>query len=210
MTTLAVLLAGLAVLAAAWIWSVRAADAVVGVTVSALLATLATVFNVVVPVADVEATTTVVVCVSLVLGVRMSVLVAVLAVIGTGAAAGLGTWTGWQVAGFVLVATGARLARPALDLVRDPATQAWAIAALAGVLTLMYDTVTTVATVQLTGTQVAGGFWSSAGSLLLLGVPFTATHVVGNVVIARLLAPPLVLALERARVRIDVRQSAHV
>lgn len=189
---------GVIVLLATWRFGLGAARSPVSVAVLATLATLGSVFNIVVPVSNVEATTTLVACVALVLGFRSGLLVGVLAVIGTGIASGFGVWTGWQVAGFAVVAAGMVLVGSLSRAV--PSAWRWpSLGAAIALLTLAYDVVLSLPSA---GMLPGAAGMASLPALLLLGAPFTLTHVVGNVIIFLAIGPSLVHALERARVRI--------
>ena len=70
MTALITLLAGLALMLACSMWATRSDDAATRVTLIVMLGISATAFNVVVPIPNIEATTTAVLCAGLVLGAR--------------------------------------------------------------------------------------------------------------------------------------------
>lgn len=200
MSAMVVLMLGLVVLGLAWRVGLGAISSPVALAVVATLAMLGTVFNIVVPVANVEATTALVACTAIALRVRSAMLVGVLAVLGTGAVSGIGPWTGWQVAGFMLVAVGAAAASHVVR--RAPRAWRWPLlAASVGLLTVAFDVVVTVPSLALATGSASS---TSLGGALLLGLPFTITHVVGNVVIFIVIGPSLLHALGRARSRMEM------
>lgn len=190
------LLAG-AVVVALWRWASTSAAHARMATVQVTLAMCAVAFNVVVPISNIEATTLVVVCAAVCLGLRSAVVVAIISVLGTDVVGGFGVWTVWQVIGFVLVAALARASRVLLrDGMREQATLALMLCVV-GVGTLVYDLVVTIGTTAML-TPGADMSPHGIGALVLLGLPFTVTHIIGNLVIFVVGAPPLMRALRRA------------
>ena len=189
-----------------WRWSLGSATHARAATIQVTLAVIAVAFNVVVPISNVEASTLVVVCAALALGLRASLVVAVLCVIGTDAVSGLGAWTLWQVIGFAVVgalAAGAVAAVRRVEAVhgrvRTRSVERTGLVVLVALLTLVYDVVVTVGTLPTLGVPAAAMSTHAIGASLLLGLPFTLTHMVSNGVLAFVGAEPLLRALCRAR-----------
>jgi energy-coupling factor transport system substrate-specific component len=202
MSGIAVVLGGLLALVLASSWALRGLDSANRVAVVVLLSAFATAFNLVVPMPNVEATTTVVVCTALTLGLRPAIAVGILAVLGTSITGGLGLWTGWQVLGMSLVASLAATFGPAA---RDVVAGAGRVrlGCLVALATVAYELVVTMPTVQLAGAgRSAGGFLEGMVALVLLGLPFTIVHVIATVALTLVAGPALVAALERSRNRL--------
>lgn len=205
MTGVVVVLGGLGLLLVVWAWSGRALDSANHVAVVVVLGTFAAAFNLVVPVPNVEATTTLVVCTAAVLGMRAAVAVGLVAVLGTGITGGLGIWTGWQVVGMSVVAAGGSLLPRGAVSALSSGRRRWWLASWAGVLTIVYELVVTLPTANLVGvTQSVGGFDDRVLGLFLLGLPFTAIHCATNVMFVSLTGPSLIAALRRASMRLSL------
>lgn len=190
------LLAGVVLAVAAWAWAMRAATDGGRVAVAVVLAALATAYNVVVPVPNVEATTTVVVCTVVVLGLRTGCLVGMLAVLGTGVTGGLGPWTAWQVVGTCVVALCAAAAGP-LARAHPGGAGRLVLASCVACATIAYDVVVTVPS-----TLALGGSADAVRASLLLGLPYSFVHVLATTALTWALAPSLIAALDRARLRL--------
>lgn len=199
MNAVLVLVAGIALAACAWSWSMRSLDGAARMAIVAVLGVTAAAFNVVVPVWSIEATTTVVLCTALVLGVRTGIAVGLVAMVASSVTGGIGVWTLWQSVAVVVVACmGAALARTAshADWFRQPRLGLLAISA--AVAAIAWDVVTTggfVLTLAPAGT--------SLGSALLLGLSFTIVHACFCAALTAVGGPPLIHALARARPRLE-------
>lgn len=200
MTGLVVIVAGLALAGTAWRWAIRGVEGPERLSVAVVLGLMATAFNIVVPVPNIEATTLVVVCLAVALGPSAAVVAAIVAVLGTGMTGGVGVWTAWQVVGYVTIA----LVASALVRARVNLDGRWMIVATVMVGTIVYDVMLTVTGVWTLGLADPEGGAASVLDALLLGAPFTLTHVAGNALIAVLGAPALVHALSRARQRMPL------
>ena len=196
MTMLVSFLIGAICVVGVWKWSIGGAGDARRAAVVASLATLASVFNLVVPLPSVEVTTLVVVCCAVMVDVRVAISVGVICTLAGGAFAGVGPWTVWQVLGLVLVAvlvgSSSRWLR---SLMLDETRVAPTVSMVVVVSVMVYDVITT-----------AGGLVSVTGSTrfidaMLLGVPFMVVHVVTSCVLAWIAAPSLVRALHRVRSR---------
>lgn len=206
MTAVYAILAGCLLAAVGWWWSNRGIDGANRVALVALLGVLATTYNVVVPIANVEATTTMVICAALVLGARTGAAVGIVAVIGTSSTSAFGTWTLWQVVGTCVMAVVAAAAAHVFVRVRvvDWTTTSGRVllGALVAVATLAYDVVVTVPTVFAVGAVGTDTGLERMASALLLGVSFTLVHVVATTALSVMVGPSLLQALERARLRL--------
>ncbi|MCW2923439.1 MAG: hypothetical protein JWM98_843 [Thermoleophilia bacterium] len=190
------LLAGVALAAAAWRWSMHSVADASRVALVTVLGVTASAFNVIVPIASVEATTTVVLCAALALGARTGVAVALVAIIGSSVAGGLGPWTVWQVVAYVLVALVGGALGPATRRTDWFAPRgALVLGVTAPACTLAYDVIVTVPS--------AITLHTSPTAALLLGAAFTITHVVFTTAFTIVGGPPLLHALTRARPRLD-------
>jgi len=158
-------------------------------------------FNLVVPVPNVEATTLVVVSLALRLGAAEAVLAGTIAVVGTGVAGGIGVWTAWQVVGFGIIALAVSAITTATTRgkARSPGPRRPFLLACVAGGTVFYDLLLTASGTWL---LVDGAAWGSAvRAALLLGAPFTFTHLAANLALAWLAGASLGQALERARAR---------
>lgn len=179
-----------------WRYSIRGAHDARRAAVVASLATLASVFNLVVPLPSVEVTTLVVVCCALMVDVRVSIAVGVMCTLAGGAFAGIGPWTVWQVLGLVLVAVLTGSCGGYLRSVMSDSTRVAPTVSLVVIVgVVVYDVVTT-----------AGGLVAITGHTrfvdsLLLGAPFMIVHIVTSGILAWIAAPSLVRALRRVRDR---------
>lgn len=208
MTALLTLAAGVLVAIACWHWSMRSLDGATRMALVVSLGVAATVFNVVVPIANVEATTTVVLCASLVLGAPTGAAVGLVAVIGTSITGGVGMWTTWQVVGMAAVAVlGDLLGRVSRRRTDWFGTRSASLVGVAIVATGTYDVLVTVPTVFLLAPIGPGSATERAISALLLGVPFTIMHVVFVAAFTALAGPSLLFTLGRARLRLDAQVS---
>lgn len=196
---------GLALAVGAWRWSARGADDATRVAIVAVLGVAAATFNVVVPVASVEATTTAVLCSALVLGARTGIAVALVALVASSVAGGIGAWTPWQFVALVGVALVGRIAAVLLGPDRDwyaPSVVA-TLAGAAAVSTIGYDVVVTASSLLSYGASGGGTFLESLASAMLTGLAFTLTHAAFTTAFTVVGAPPLLHALSRARARLD-------
>lgn len=171
--------------------------------VAVVLATCAAAFNLVVPIPNVEATTMMVVCASLVLGIRVASIVGALAVLATGITGGLGYWTAWQVLGYAVVAVVSVVLVLGWSRRHNVATiHPLALAGVTMIVTTIYDVIVTVPGVQIALTSGAS-FSSALQGALLIGAPFTLVHVAATSVMTAVAGPPLIRALTRARRRLS-------
>lgn len=201
MSAALVLLAGLLLAAGAAAWSARAADGSARVALVAVLGVVAAAFNVVVPIPSVEATTTVVLCTAIVLGARTATAVALVAIVASSVAGGVGPWTAWQVLAAVGIAlAGALVGRAARDVDWYATGRLVQLGCVAALAATGWDVVTTAGSAVALG---ASGVDGRLGSLLLLGAPFTLTHAAFTATFTAIGGPPLLHALGRARHRLD-------
>ena len=209
MTALWTLLAGLALVVAAWRIGASALERAGQVALVAVLGVTAATFNVIVPVPSIEATTTIVLCTAAVLGLRMAVGVGLVAVVASSVAGGVGTWTIWQVVAVVVVAVVGRIV-----LHRDPATDWYrgssraAIVVAAVVATVAWDVVVTAGSAGSYATQSGLSWGEQVVSALLVGIAFTVVHVVFTTLFSVAGGPSLLHALQRARPRLAGGQVA--
>lgn len=206
MTAVWTLLSGIALATIAWRWSIRGVGGASRIALVAVLGATAAAFNVVVPIPSIEATTTVVLCTAIVLGVRMGAAVGLVAVVGSSLAGGVGAWTAWQVVAVTVVAAVGALAGRAVAA-RDvdwftPAPRI-ALAIAAAVATLAWDVVVTAGGVASYATQPGLTPLEQVVSALLLGAAFTLVHVVFSTAFTVVGGPSLLHALERSRPRLD-------
>lgn len=204
MTALWTLLAGLVLAAGAWRWSTRSVDGSARIAIVAVLGVTAAAFNLVVPVPSIEATTTIVLCATVALGMRTGIATGLVAVVASSVTGGVGVWTIWQVVAVAAVATiGALLGRaagPDADWFSPRRAALLAIAAMAA--TVAWDVVTTAGSVASFAIQTELTPMQQVASALLLGAMFTVTHVVFTTAFTVVGGPPLLHALARARPRL--------
>lgn len=201
MTAMLVLALGIGGAFAMWRLSAAGAQRAHELVVIVTLAMLAATVDIVVPIPDLELTTTVVACVALVLGVRAGTLTAIVAVLLSGAVAGLGPWVPWQIVAFAMVAAGAAGIGRVVTPARLITTHRPLLVATIAILVAAYDALTTVTTTTL----VTNLPLTEAGRVLLVGLPFTLLHVVGSALVTWFAAPVLVPGLQRVRRRLDVQ-----
>ena len=204
MTALWTLLAGLVVAAGAWRWSTRSSDGSARVAIVAVLGVTAAAFNVVVPVPSIEATTTVVLCAAIALGMRTGIAAGLVAVVGSSVTGGVGVWTIWQVVAVVAVAgIGVALGRTRRrDVDWFDRRQAPALATAAMLATISWDVITTAGSAASFAAVPGLSPMQQVVSALLVGAMFTLTHVVFTTLFTVLGGPPLLHTLTRARPRL--------
>jgi hypothetical protein len=207
MTPIALLLLGCSMAIAIWVIGISARDrsAADRVCLAVVLGVLAAACNLIIPIPNVEVATTLVMVAAVTLGVRTSLLVGAIAVLGSSLSGGVGPWTAWQIVGFAAVAVVARA-------VLGDATRArhvWALAATAVLATLVYDALVTGTSLQLTGATAGMPASEAFRTAMLLGLPFTLLHVMTNVVCAVAIGPPLIDGLARARGRMHGPAERH-
>lgn len=205
MTAALALIGGMVLAVGVWLAAARSAADATRMSLVAVLGVSAAAFNVIVPIASVEATTTTVLCTAAALGARTGLGVGAVAVLGSSIAGGLGPWTPWQLVGVAAVAavgaaTGAAARRAAGPGGSDARL---ALAAAAAVATLAYDVVVTVPTLLVLAPG-EGPVAGQAGAALLVGAPFTLVHVLATTAMTWAAAPALLHCLARARLRFDV------
>jgi hypothetical protein len=195
--------AGLVVALICWHWSLRSLDGATRMALVVSLGVAASAFNIVVPIANVEATTTVVLCTALVLGAPTGAAVGLVAVIGTSITGGVGSWTTWQVVGMAVVALlGDLLGRVSHRRTAWFGARSLQLFLLAALATCAYDVLVTVPTVFLLAPMRSGPATERIASALLLGLPFTLVHVVFVAAFTALAGPSLTFTLGRARLRL--------
>lgn len=199
MIALAALAAGALVCVLAWTWAAAGLHTGTRVAVVVVLAAAAVAFNTLVPIPNVEATSTVVICVAATLGLRSALAVAVLAVVGSDVASGIGLWAVWQAIGFALLAAAAHLLARVVSLRADSFDARLWFAAAAVPLTFVYDAVVTIASIVVTGAVAPGRY----GYVLLAGLPFSTVHAAATAAMLLLAGPALLRALNRASLRLD-------
>lgn len=213
MTLLILIIGAIAGAAVVWWWSLRSMHGANELAVAVVLATCAAAFNLVVPIPNVEATTMMVVCSSLVLGVRVASIVGALAVLATGITGGLGYWTAWQVLGYAVVAVLSVVLLFAWNRRHDVSTlHPLVLAGVTVIVTGAYDIIVTVPGVQIALTSGAS-FSSAMQGALLIGAPFTLVHIGATTAMTAVAGPPLIRALTRARRRLSsspIRQKSIV
>lgn len=207
MSGIALLIGGVAIVLVALRWSQASATNEHRMALIATLGVLAAVYNVVIPVPNVEATTLVVVASALVLGGPFAASVGVVAIIGTSSVSSVGVWTLWQIVATCAIAVVAGIvggvmrgtARGSSDALvwRSWAARAVALVLVAG-STIVYDVFTTW-----TSLATFGGVHQRFDTALLAGVPFYVVHLVASTTLAALVAVSLLEALERVRPRLD-------
>lgn len=199
MSQLLPLLLGLVAALLAWSWASRSTASSNEMSVVVVLAALAAAFNVIVPLPNLELTTTVVVCAAIALGIRPAAATGMLSVIATGVVGGLGMWTAWQMLGYAAIAAmiglGAR--GDVASYAHRTSARLW-LAALVAISVTGYDIVVTLMTVLGTNAAVA----SHPLQLLLVGLPYTVLHVVGSVTLTLAAGPALLQSLTRAQLRL--------
>lgn len=204
MSALLVLLAGLLLAAAGWVWSTRSIDGAARVAIVAVLGVTAAAFNVVVPIYSVEATTTVVLCAALVLGARTGAAVGLVALVASSVTGGIGIWTAWQVVAVVVVALiGAALGIAGRDADWFAPRRVALLGVGAVIATLCWDVITTVGSMLSIAPAPGASIVDQLVASLLLGATFTATHVAFTTIFTVVGGPPLLHALARARPRLD-------
>lgn len=196
-----ILLVGAAIASAVWAWSIADVRTNNRIAIIATLAGIATAFNLIIPISNVEATTLVVVCSSVVLGWRSATVVGIVCCVASGAVAGIGPWTAWQAASFALIAAGVALWRT-LARRAGGVPSAVEMVVMTVLVTIVYDVVLTATTISAVGVPAATTPAHAVVAALLLGIPFTIMHVVGNVALAMLFGNALIAALQRAAVRL--------
>jgi hypothetical protein len=167
----------------------------------ATLGGLAAACNIIVPIPNVELTTTVVACVAIALGARLASATSLVAVLGTGLVGGLGLWSAWQVASLAIVAVavapfGARLLAALLDSTHER----WILATALAVLVPVCDAIVTAGSLSSVG--AAPG--TSIVVVLVAGLPFSLVHAAWVAAVTLVAGPSLLRALARARTRVEV------
>ena len=199
MSALLVLIAGIVLAVAGWMWSARSVDGSARIAIIAVLGVTAASFNVIVPVPSIEATTTVVLCAALALGPRSGAAVGLVAIVASSVTGGIGVWTIWQVVAVLMLALlGGSLAMTGRDADWFSPRRLALLGALAFVAAVVWDVVTTagsMASIAPTGQGLV--------ATLLLGAAFTVTHAVFSTMFTIAGGPPLLHALGRARHRLD-------
>lgn len=205
MSAALVLVAGLLLAFAAWRWAASGIDGAARVALVGVLGVTAASFNVVVPIPSIEATTTVVLCTSLVLGARTGIAAGLVAVVGSSVAGGVGAWTAWQVVAVTCVALLAATVSRVLPSGGDWSTarRGMVLAALAIVSTIVWDVIVTAGGIASYATQPGLSALEQVVAALLLGAAFTAVHVAFTTAFTVVGGPPLLHALERARPRLS-------
>jgi len=188
-------------------WSMRDVDSSTRVALAAVLGVAATAFNIVVPIPSVEMTTTTVLCVAVALGMRMGIATGLVAVIGSSVAGGVGAWTVWQIVGMAVIASAGAAVGTALraargDIRRDGVIDIAMLGCVTALVTLGYDVVVTVPSALMLAPVSGSTPAHQAWTMLLLGAPYTAVHVVACVLLTITCGPPLLFTLSRARVRL--------
>lgn len=197
MTGVLVLLVGLVAAVAVTRWAVASAGDASGASVVAVLGSTAAAFNIVVPVASIEATTTIVVCSALALGARTACAVAIVAVMGSSMAGGFGAWTLWQIVASVLVAILAANVPVAAPVSRT------VLGLVAVVATVLYDVIVTAGGLASYVPVTGGTFANQLTAALLIGALFTVVHAVFTSIFTIAVGPSLLHALGRARRRLQ-------
>lgn len=203
MTALWTLAAGIVLAWAGWWWSASALDRAARVALIAVLGVTAATFNVIVPIPSIEATTTVVLCTAIVLGVRSGIGVGLVAVVGSSIAGGVGAWTLWQViAACVVAIMGGVLGRAAGRRSWHAGSDRLLLGVVAALATITWDVVVTVGGAASYATQPGLTPIEQIVSALLLGAAFTIVHVTFSTIFTVVGGPPLLQALQRARPRL--------
>lgn len=191
--------AGLAIAAMIWFavqGQLRDANRI---AIVAVLASIACVANIVIPLPNVELTTPIIILVTLTLGMPTAITVAVVATLAGDLIGGIGIWTAWQIVGFTITTCIARACGAAIsDGARRPIDTPLLLI-ITAFATIVFDLVTTL-----------GGLYSAAaipdgkvGSVLLLGLPYTVVHVTGTCVAMLIVGKPLLQLLWRAQRRLS-------
>lgn len=210
MTALLTLAAGAALALACWWWAVRRLDGSSRMAIVVALGVAASAFNIVVPIPNVEATTTMVLCTALLLGAPSGAAVGLVAVIATSVTGGVGMWSVWQIVGMAVVALAGGLLGYVAGHRADwfDLRSGLLLQGAAAIATCCYDVIVTVPTVLIlspmppSGTTAATTPLEQAIAALLLGVPFTLVHVVFVMAFTAIAGPPLLFTLGRARLRL--------
>jgi hypothetical protein len=161
-------------------------------TVTVVLGVCAAVWNVLVPLPNVEATSLVVICVAMSLGTRPAIMTGAVASLLSSIAGGLGVWTSWQIVGVVVLAV---VGGQAAARCNSRLQVALICGATAGLVDVLITVPTVAATMQLERDLIPG--------LILVGLPYTVFHIVAVAALAYALAPSLSSSLDRASQRVD-------
>lgn len=192
MSPTSVTLIGLLLAVAILVWAARSMNDSILLTVTVFLGVCASVWNVLVPLPNVEATSLVVICVAVSLGTRPAIMTGAVTTVLSSIAGGLGVWTSWQIVGVVVLAVvGGSIASRCADR--------WQVAVVCGLVAGVVDvliTIPTVATTMRVPVEIVPG-------LLLAGIPYTLVHVVAVGAITYAIGPSLGSSLDRAARRVE-------